>query len=134
MQLDLNDDETAALTRLLTNTIDADRYPLAQDSDTQGDPRQDPTGTGAGGVTAAEGLCANREPIEPPVGSDDGCGGVPGGSTNALSRHAPALHRPTTLECSMTAPVASKATAIMRLRLSAGRLCARCAPNHAVTA
>jgi hypothetical protein len=30
MQLDLNDDETAALTRLLTNTIDADRYPLAR--------------------------------------------------------------------------------------------------------
>jgi hypothetical protein len=29
MQLDLNDDETAALTRLLTNTIDADRYPLS---------------------------------------------------------------------------------------------------------
>ena len=29
MQLDLNDDETAALTRLLTITIDADRYPLS---------------------------------------------------------------------------------------------------------
>ena len=29
MQLDLNDEETAALTRLLTNTIDADRYPLS---------------------------------------------------------------------------------------------------------
>jgi hypothetical protein len=29
MQIDLNDDETAALTRLLTNTIDADRYPLS---------------------------------------------------------------------------------------------------------
>jgi hypothetical protein len=29
MQLDLNDDETAALARLLTNTIDADRYPLS---------------------------------------------------------------------------------------------------------
>jgi hypothetical protein len=29
MQLELNDDETAALTRLLTNTIDADRYPLS---------------------------------------------------------------------------------------------------------
>jgi hypothetical protein len=29
MQLDLSDDETAALTRLLTNTIDADRYPLS---------------------------------------------------------------------------------------------------------
>jgi hypothetical protein len=29
MQLDLTDDETAALTRLLTNTIDADRYPLS---------------------------------------------------------------------------------------------------------
>jgi hypothetical protein len=58
MTLDLTEEETAALARLLTNTIDADRYPLAQDSDTQGDPRQDPTGTGAGGVTAAEGLCA----------------------------------------------------------------------------
>jgi hypothetical protein len=29
MQLDLNDDETAALTRLLTNTIGGDRYPLS---------------------------------------------------------------------------------------------------------
>jgi len=29
MQLDLTDDETTALTRLLTNTIDADRYPLS---------------------------------------------------------------------------------------------------------
>jgi hypothetical protein len=29
MILDLNDDETAALTRLLTNTIDADRYPFS---------------------------------------------------------------------------------------------------------
>jgi hypothetical protein len=29
MQLDLTDDETAALTRLLTSTIDADRYPLS---------------------------------------------------------------------------------------------------------
>jgi hypothetical protein len=29
MQLDLTDDETVALTRLLTNTIDADRYPLS---------------------------------------------------------------------------------------------------------
>jgi hypothetical protein len=29
MTLDLSDDETAALTRLLTNTIDADRYPLS---------------------------------------------------------------------------------------------------------
>jgi hypothetical protein len=29
MQLDLNDEETAALTRLLSNTIDADRYPLS---------------------------------------------------------------------------------------------------------
>jgi hypothetical protein len=29
MSLDLSDDETAALTRLLTNTIDADRYPLS---------------------------------------------------------------------------------------------------------
>ena len=29
MTLELSDDETAALTRLLTNTIDADRYPLS---------------------------------------------------------------------------------------------------------
>jgi hypothetical protein len=29
MQLELSDDETAALTGLLTNTIGADRYPLS---------------------------------------------------------------------------------------------------------
>jgi hypothetical protein len=29
MTLDLTDEETAALARLLTNTIDADRYPLS---------------------------------------------------------------------------------------------------------
>jgi hypothetical protein len=29
MQIDLTEDETAALARLLTNTIDADRYPLS---------------------------------------------------------------------------------------------------------
>src|SRR5690348_2307392 len=29
MTLDLSDDEAAALTRLLTNTIDADHYPLS---------------------------------------------------------------------------------------------------------
>jgi hypothetical protein len=29
MILDLNDDETAPLTRLLTNTTDADRYPFS---------------------------------------------------------------------------------------------------------
>ena len=29
MQLDLTDEETATLTRLLTNTIDADLYPLS---------------------------------------------------------------------------------------------------------
>jgi hypothetical protein len=29
MMLDLTDEETDALTRLLTNTIDADRYPLS---------------------------------------------------------------------------------------------------------
>jgi hypothetical protein len=29
MTLDLSDEETAALTRLLSNTIDADRYPLS---------------------------------------------------------------------------------------------------------
>jgi hypothetical protein len=29
MQLDLSDEESAALARLLTNTIDADRYPLS---------------------------------------------------------------------------------------------------------
>jgi hypothetical protein len=30
MYLDLTDDETAALARLLKSTIDADRYPLSQ--------------------------------------------------------------------------------------------------------
>ena len=45
-----------------------------------------------------------------------------------------AHHRPLTLERSMTAPVASKATAMMRLRLSAATRCARRAPNHAATA
>ena len=29
MELDLTDDETAALARLLKSTIDADRYPLS---------------------------------------------------------------------------------------------------------
>jgi hypothetical protein len=29
MQLDLTEEETAALTRLLTNTTDSDRYPLS---------------------------------------------------------------------------------------------------------
>jgi len=29
MELDLTEEETVALTRLLTNTIDADRYPLS---------------------------------------------------------------------------------------------------------
>jgi hypothetical protein len=29
MQFDLTEEETAALTRLLTNTIDGDRYPLS---------------------------------------------------------------------------------------------------------
>jgi hypothetical protein len=29
MYLDLTNDETAAFTRLLTNTVDADRYPLS---------------------------------------------------------------------------------------------------------
>ncbi len=37
---------------------------------------------------------------------------------------AVAHHRPVTLECSMTAPVASQATAMMRLRLSAATRCA----------
>jgi hypothetical protein len=29
MMIDLNEEETAALTKLLTNTIDEDRYPLS---------------------------------------------------------------------------------------------------------
>jgi hypothetical protein len=45
-----------------------------------------------------------------------------------------AHHRPTTLECSMTAPVASKATAKMRLRLSAATRGASRAPSHAAVA
>jgi hypothetical protein len=38
----LTEEETAALARLLTNTIDADRYPLAAHSTLEGDTCQDP--------------------------------------------------------------------------------------------
>lgn len=59
MQLDLTEEETAALTRLLTNTLDADRYPaVTAHSDLEGNTRQDPTGTGARAVTAGEALRA----------------------------------------------------------------------------
>jgi hypothetical protein len=48
MKLDLTDDEEAALTRLLKDTIDADRFPLSpRIPDVEGDARQDPTGAGA---------------------------------------------------------------------------------------
>jgi hypothetical protein len=65
MQFDLNDDETAALTRLLTNTTDADRYPLSPRIQTlkailaKIRPR-----TGPRALAAAEGVCA--------AASDDG--------------------------------------------------------------
>ena len=49
MQLDLDDDETAALTRLLTNT--------SPRSDFEGSSRQDQTGAGSRAPVAAEGLC-----------------------------------------------------------------------------
>lgn len=54
MTLDLNDDETAVLTRLLTSTIDADRYPLSpRISDLEGSSQKDPTEP-------------MREPLSPP--------------------------------------------------------------------
>jgi hypothetical protein len=58
MQLDLTDEEIAALARLLTNTIDADRYPLSPRSDIEGHSREDPTGAGPRAHATAEGLCA----------------------------------------------------------------------------
>jgi hypothetical protein len=59
MTLDLTDEETAALTRLLVSTIDADRYPLiAAHSDLEGDSRKDPTAAEARAFAAAEALRA----------------------------------------------------------------------------
>lgn len=49
-------------------------------------------------------------------------------------RHGGAHYRAVTLECSMTMPVASKAIAMMRLRLSAATRCAKRAPYHTANA
>jgi hypothetical protein len=47
MILDLSDEETNALVRLLKATIDDDRYPLSPaDHDVEGDPRERPAGAG----------------------------------------------------------------------------------------
>ena len=57
MQLDLTDEETATLTRLLTNTIDADRYPLSPRIQTlKGILGKIRPGTGARVLVAAEAL------------------------------------------------------------------------------
>jgi hypothetical protein len=51
MNLDLTDEEAAALLRELNGLIDGDRY--------EGDPRQDQAGAGARAVaSAAEAICA----------------------------------------------------------------------------
>jgi hypothetical protein len=48
MTLDLTDEETEALARLLQQTIDNYRYPLSpRDRHIEGDPRQDPAGAGS---------------------------------------------------------------------------------------
>ena len=63
MTLYLSDEETAALARLLTTTIDDDRYPLSPRIQTlkailEGDPREDPAGAGAAARAPAEALRA----------------------------------------------------------------------------
>jgi hypothetical protein len=62
MTLDLTDEETAALELLLSETINADRYPLSPRILTfEGDPRQDPAGAGAQAPAAAAALRAAVE-------------------------------------------------------------------------
>jgi hypothetical protein len=58
MQLDLTDDETAALTRLLSNAIDGDRSALGAHSDAESNPWQDPTGVGSRAASADQALRA----------------------------------------------------------------------------
>jgi hypothetical protein len=59
--LDLTDEETDALARLLSRTIDDDRYPLSPipaHSDLEGDRRQNPAGADTRAVAAARALRA----------------------------------------------------------------------------
>ena len=55
MQLDLNDEQTDALARLVMKTIDDDKYPLSPRKIMmlKGIPRQDPTGADARAAAAA---------------------------------------------------------------------------------
>jgi hypothetical protein len=58
MTLDLGDEETAALVRLLTDTIDGDRYPLSpRDSDLEEHSLEDQAGAGPRTVATAQGVC-----------------------------------------------------------------------------
>jgi len=60
VNLDLTDDEAAALLRELDGLIDGDRYFLSpRIKNPEGDPRQDQAGAGARAVApAAEAICA----------------------------------------------------------------------------
>jgi hypothetical protein len=65
MQLDLTDEETAALTRLIHGAIDADRYPLSRRVQLwKGNTREDPARAGARAVAAPEDIrpAASRAP------------------------------------------------------------------------
>ena len=59
MKLDLNDDETLALLRELDTIIENDRFfSVTAHPDLESDPRQDPTGPGAGAATPAQAIRA----------------------------------------------------------------------------
>jgi len=64
MNLELTDEEAAALIRVLTNAIDGDRYPLSPRLQVlRGDPRQVDAGAGAGNLAAAETLRASASTV-----------------------------------------------------------------------
>jgi hypothetical protein len=69
MNLDLTEEETAALAQLLSRTIDDDKYPLSpRISDAEGHSREDPIGASARAAAAAKALrTAPREGIICPV-------------------------------------------------------------------
>jgi hypothetical protein len=59
MILDLTDEETDALARLLSRTIDDDRYPLSpRIQSLKGHISEAPTGAGPRALAPTEGLCA----------------------------------------------------------------------------
>jgi hypothetical protein len=59
MMLDLTDEETDAIARLLSRTIDDDRYPLSpRIQNLKGILAKDPNGADPRALVAAEGLCA----------------------------------------------------------------------------